>query len=1321
MSTGVMHTSADVVPVAVVSASAERFSALLELLEGIPSEPGFALILLQPLDPTEPGQSPELAGQRISLPVSEWRGDAAVEVNRLYCVPSGQHVVLEGQRLRLVPSEASSPGLRPIDRFFGSLAASRGEESVVVLLSGPGEDGCVGARQVLENGGVVFLPQASEAEHSESPLPSGDLETVLSPGEIGPALVRLLGSTSASPAEVPPLEETELAQVLQRLQGAGRHDFSRYKPSTIGRRLERRMGLMGMRSLPDYLQLLDEDPREGELLESDLLIGVTRFFRDAEAWDHLSDALTNTLLLRATADRPLRAWVAGCSSGEEAVTVAILLTEAFARAGREPNFQIFATDVSKRAIERARTGIYSAEAVAALSPRRRQRYFRSEGKEHHLVRSLRERILFSVHDLLRDPPFSHLDLVCCRNVLIYLKPEAQQRALAFFHFGLEPGGLLFLGAAESSSPPADGFETVSQHFRIHERVSSTHKEARPPSSRMRPPPPSQRSSAVPPATDPEEVTRSLLLEHFAPTAVLLDSEDRVLFEHGDTERFMGRPRGAPTQDVDALLHWELRGRVRQLLRDARATAQAVSIETELHRGEDFTLRIGALPLDERTVSGGGVLLTFLPLEARTEGDAPSVRPADDFLVRQLERELSEARLDLRTLKKDSETSQEELNASHEEVLSMNEELQSSNEELETSKEELQSVNEELLTVNAELKLKLAELEETNDDLVNLVESTRIPTIFLDREGCIKRFTPGIRSLFHVIPADLGRPLADLAPRFVDDALLEDVRRVMEELAPCEREVSTEDGTRYIRRAHPYRTRAAVMGGVVLSFIDVTSLHRAREAAQMLLTEVEHVFAHAPVGLAFIDREFRFVRINHQLALINGLPLEQHLGRSIRELFPRQATFFEDLLEEVWTTGRAKEGLTVQFTPVGEKEPRRFLSSYFPFRTENDEIIGALLSAHDITERERMRESLAQGQKMEAIGRLASGVAHDFNNVLQGVVGHTEVIAALTQDSAILQEVGEIEVGVRRAGEIVRQLVTFGSQRGDERAVIPLVATVREALQLVRASVPNSTELVIELPEEDRGISMAPSGVVQLLLNLVTNAHQAAPAHGKYEVLVRVRFDAEVDEAELSVVDRGRGMAKEVVARLFEPYFTTKGPHEGSGLGMSVVLGVVESAGGTVDVQSELGEGTRVTLRFPTVPLGAAAAASTTVPPPAGSGQRILLVDDEPAFVRSTTRLLRGQGYEVDGFTRPEDAMDRFAQAPENYAVIVTDFTMPGMSGTDLIDAARQHRPQLPALLCTGFWEASQDAPHNVKVLLKPVSVDVIARHLHAVLGDGDAH
>lgn len=1315
----------EAVPVVGVGASAGGLEALFALLEALPGEPGFALVIVQHLDPTQPSTTPELLSQKTTLRVSQLRDSQAVEAHQVYCVPPGKHALLQGDRLCLVPPDAAPGAPHPIDRFFVSLAESRGEESMVIALPGTAEDGSLGVRHVAEHGGLVLILDPEEAGPASTPqsaLHNIDSGTVLPAAEMGRALQRLL-SRAPNSAEAPlaSVDDEGLAEVLERLKRAAHFDFSLYKPSMVQRRLARRMGLMGTSSLAHYLQVWDADPEEPARLARDLLIGVTRFFRDQEAWDRLTEAVVSSLLPRATPDRPLRVWVAGCSTGEEAVTVAICLAEAFARAGREPIFQIFATDVDERAVERGRSACYEAHALHSLSPRLRQRYFRAAGEKYCLVRELRERILFSVQDLLRNPPFSRLDLISCRNVLIYFKPEAQRRAFALFHFGLNPGGLLFLGAAENPSPQGSGFESVSLQFRIHLRGKTPRKALPASTSSTRLPQSKRERSDALWDTDPAELTRSLLLEHFAPTAVLLDGQDRVLFESGDTGRFMGRPRGTPTLDLDALLHTKLRTRVRQLLAKARASAHEAKVELSLPSNDAATrrttvVRIFALPLGSRTRPPGWVLMTFVPVEDGAKRVGKGAPKEEESIVQQLERELSEVRLELRSLLKDSATSQEELKASHEEVLSMNEELQSSNEELETSKEELQSLNEELSSVNAELSLKLAELEETNDDLVNLVESTRIPTIFLDREGCIKRYTPGIRSLFHVIPGDLGRPLADLAPRFEDDTLVDDVRRVMQELTPRECEVSTEEGARYIRRAHPYRTRAAVVAGVVVSFFDITPLHTAREAAIRRLSEVEHVFAHAPVGLAFIDRQFRFARVNHQVAAINGISMQRHIGRSIRELFPDQADAFERINQEVWATGQAKESLTVEFTPAGQSSPRRYLASYFPFRSESGEIVGTLASAFDITEREQLRESLHRSQKLEAIGRLASGVAHDFNNVLQGVVSHTEVIAALSEDARVLEEVREIKMGVRRAGEVVRQLVTFGSHRGDERAVVPFSGTVREALRLVRASIPNSTGLVIELPEEDRGVNIAPSGVVQLLLNLVTNAHQAARPQSKHEVHISLRFDASSGVAELSVVDHGRGMSEDVTAHLFEPYFTTKGPHEGSGLGMSVVLGVVEGVGGTIDVQSRVGEGTRVTVRFPSVPLEEVEITAKSVPPPEGNGQRILLIDDEPAFVRSTRRLLRAQGYEVEGFTRPEDAMDRFRGAPEDFDVIVTDLTMPGMSGMDLISAVRRFRPELPALLCTGFWEASEGPPENVKVFLKPVSVDVIARHLYEVLG-----
>jgi len=1421
------------VPVVGIGASAGGLEALTTFLAGVPPSPGAAFVVIQHLDPHHPSLMAELLSKASELPARQLTEDVDVEPDVVYCLPPGGHALLDGDRLLLVEPDAPRGHRLPVDRFFASLAESRGPLAMAVILSGTGSDGTLGAQAVKEAGGVVVVQEPEEATHAgmpESVLRRGCQDAVLPAGTIAETLLRYLHHDAGSPeARTGDTGVADLEPIIEHIRQSSKHDFGLYKPSTIRRRIARRMGLTQSSSLEDYLSRLRSDPGESQRLLRDIFIGVTRFFRDPEVWQTLATEVRSSLLSEMSPGDPIRVWVPGCSTGEEALTMAMMLTEGFSALGREPEFQVFATDVDERAIEQSRTGTYPKSVVEELSDRRRERFFEMQGESYIVRRRLRERVVFSVQNLLTDPPFSRLDLITCRNVLIYLKPEAQRRALSLFHFALQPGGLLVLGSSETPSQQRHLFDSVSRRYRIY-RPTSVRPSLPPFSPSGRSAPRGLRLHRLP-STDPKETARRALLERYAPAALLIDDRDRILYEHGPTSRFLGRPSGEPTQDLHELLHDELKGRVRRALGRSRRAEEPERLSLVLQGEETF---VEVWPLEGRTTPKGWALIGFRTRPGVDESAAEEASD-DPSVVAQLEEELRETRNDLQALIEDYETSNEELKASNEEVMSMNEELQSSNEELETSKEELQSLNEELTTVNSELQEKIREFEEANDDLTNLVNSTRIPTLFLDEERRIKRFTPATAELFHLIPTDVGRPIGDLSKRFSDDQLVDDVQAVLDELTPREREVSTESGRRVVRRIHPYRTGSDRITGAVLSFVDVTSLYEAREEASERLVELEQLYQHSPVGLGFIDRDFRFVRLNQRLATINGLSVEDHLGHTVRELFPDQAERFEEIHRRVWSKGEPVEDLTIEFVPHGHAEPRRYLASYFPYRGADGSVGGTMAAIFDITEREELRESLASSrarylkllelvdgavleadddgtvlfanraarrlleaelvgaaltevlpgvaedtieellghrseeretppvlelssgrrfraharalgeggrrllhltdlsveleaterlqeqQKMEAVGRLAAGVAHDFNNLLQGLLGHAETIETITAEESVRTEARAIAHAISSASVVVGQLQGFGRQSRDEQAAIELVAAIRDALQLARATIPATTELRLSAPDEERRVRIPKADIVQLLLNLVTNAYQASGEATPVEITVRLADESQ--QIVLEVSDQGEGMSEEVQGRIFEPYFTTKAPSKGTGLGLSVVHGIVERAEGRVTVDSREGEGTTVYLWLPTVdgkPEPEPEAEEPEVRPSAeGKGERIFIVDDEGAFVRAASRILERAGFRPRGFSHPQDALDAFLEDPQAVDALVTDMTMPGMRGLSLIARMRETRPELPALLCTGNRADVTDAPADIEVLEKPIPVHEIARRLRALLETDD--
>ena len=876
-----------------LGASAGGVEALRTFFAAMPADSGLTFIVLMHSDPSHASMLPDLLGRRTAMPVEEVKDGTPLAPNHVYVVPPGKYAQLRDNVVKL--RDPPSVGLRvPIDTLFRSLAADCNERAIGIVLSGTGSEGALGLKEIRAHGGMTLAQDPTTAEHAgmpESAVATGAVDFVLPIEEMPARLLHYARHPYLKHAGPPPAEESadHLAAILTLVSARTRRNFHRYKKTTLRRRIERRMGLHHVPRLADYLVLLRRDPAEVVQLSRDLLIGVTSFFREPEAWDTLARDFLRPLLDQRQPGTALRAWAPGCATGEEAYSLAMVLHELLPPDQPDGDIQIFATDINEDALAIARAGIYPLSIAADVKPERLKRFFiKLDESAYQISKGVRESIAFAVQDLTSDPPFSKLDLVICRNLLIYLEPEAQKRIISLFHFALRQGGGLFLGTSEGINRQEELFEPVSKKWHIYRRIGppghvptvvATVAEGRPAVGFV---PPSLRRP-----TTPSDFTRQLLLENYAPAAVLVDHQHQILSLHGPTSRYLQPPSGEPTLNLAAMVHDELGTKLRAALHRAAQQIQPVvnaGIRTRRNGGEySVCLTVRPVKVPPGLVTAGGAaggaapepsvcfLVTFEdepapppPLPAPT-ADTPAGAEA---MIRHLEDELQATRENLQSTIEEVETSNEELKASNEEIMSVNEELQSTNEELETAKEELQSLNEELNTVNAQLRDKVDELEAINNDLDNLLACTDIATIFLDNNFSIKRFTPAATRLINLIPSDVGRPLSDIARTFTDDDLLVDARRVLDRLVPVEKEIraspsasgvrgpsvaedraqpTKEKGQRrkdkgqttkgneqeswYIRRILPYRTKDNRIEGVVVTFVDVTPLRQAVEQSR----------------------------------------------------------------------------------------------------------------------------------------------------------------------------------------------------------------------------------------------------------------------------------------------------------------------------------------------------------------------------------------------------------------------------------------------------------------------------------------------------------
>ena len=826
-------------PIVGIGASAGGLEALGQFLEHVPENCGMAFAVVQHLDPTQKGMLTELLQRTTTMRVVQVKDRIKVLPNCVYVIPPNKDMSLLHGTLHLLPPSAPR-GLRlPIDFFFRSLAEDQHERSVGIILSGMGSDGTLGLRAIKERGGVTLVQDPATAKYDSMPSSAvtaglGDFVAPVEelPGKLV-AYYQYLPQISMSDLPLAEKDQSALEKIVILLRAHTRHDFTMYRRSTLYRRVERRMGIHRLSKITVYVRYLQENPQELDILFKELLIGVTRFFRDPAAWRFLEKEALPKLL----ADRPsgsvLRAWVAGCSTGEEAYSLAIVFSEALKRPGpiNSISLQIYATDLDNDAIDKARLGFFPENIAADVSPERLARFFVKEENGYRVNKQIRAMVVFAPQNLIMDPPFTKLDILCCRNLLIYLTPELQKKLFPLFHYSLNPGGVLFLGSAESIGNFSHLFVPVALKERIFKRNESIilgHRLDFPavfgpsPVNRLEASLPVRRSSP-----SLQALAEQLVYARFAPPAVLVDEQGDIVFFSGRTGQYLEPAAGKANLNVMAMAREGLRYDLANALQKAQRKKEKVTVR-DIKVGVGVAARSVDLvvqALDEPKELRGMVLIVFseavIPAETGARGRSKKARVAR-APQRELERQLLRAREDVQAGREEMQSSQEELKSINEELQSTNEELQSTNEELTTSKEEMQSLNEELQTVNTELQTKLDELSGANSDMKNLLNSTDIATVFLDNDLRLRRFTLQAKTIVKFIPSDVGRPFTDLASDLIYPALVADAHEVLRTLVFSERSITTLDGRWFTVRIMPYRTMDNRIDGVVITFADITA-------------------------------------------------------------------------------------------------------------------------------------------------------------------------------------------------------------------------------------------------------------------------------------------------------------------------------------------------------------------------------------------------------------------------------------------------------------------------------------------------------------------
>lgn len=1308
-----------------IGASAGGLEALETFFDHMPTDSGTAFVVVQHLSPDFKSLMDELLSRHTQLAIHRVADGMFVEPNSIYLIPPKKEMIISGGRLLLTDKDPTQALPLPIDVFFRSLAQDAGNRAIGVILSGTGSDGSRGIRAIHEAGGLVFVQSPETAKFDGMPksaLDTGVVDYVLPPESIPAAIVRHIDRGSAAEDDALPLpavSEQGINAIFRILRDEYGIDFSHYKQSTVMRRVERRLQLNRSIDLDDYVARLRDDTAELNALYKDLLIGVTEFFRDAEAFQSLDRDVIPGLLERVSPHDELRVWIAGCGTGEEAYSIGILIDEAMARTGLARNIKIFATDVHRASLDFASAGVYDRESLAKVSPKRLERYFVGRGDQFQVSQELRKMIVFAPHNVLKDAPFTKLDLISCRNLLIYFQPLAQKKVLSLFHFGLKAGGVMLLGPSESPGELSEEFQPIDPHWKIFRK----RRDIRLPADLRLPLtpgyPPTRATAALgtghPPAPPDLDLLRvyDAMLERFVPPSLLLNPRRQLVHTFGGAGRFLTPRDGRTTNDLLDLVQKDLKlvlaGAIQRAVKDL-TTVTYGGVRIRAGNGEE-ELSVQVSPISVRDAAAPYLLVTF---ESNTlRRPAP---PTDEQLdlQRMSGEQMRSLEDELRYTKENLQATIEELETANEELQATNEELVASNEELQSTNEELHSVNEELYTVNAEHQRKIAQLTQLTNDMDNLLESIDVGTLFLDRDLCIRKFTPRITEVFRILPQDVGRRIDSFASNIECKTLLDDIGSVLATNQPSEQEVQDRLGRWYLLRILPYRVEGKV-DGVVVTLIDVCRLKQVEKDLRLM----SKVFQDAADPIIIEDLGGTIIDVNAETERAYGYTRDELIGRKITVLMPEEYMPKSINLRRRCVSSEAVRNVeTVRRDKQGREHPVLLTLSLLTDERNAPQAIASI--AKDISVQKKA-EAVAR-EAIERRDQFLAILSHELRNPLSAVLNGAYVLSGRLDDRPAVRE--PCRVIQRQAKQMARLLddlldVSRITQGRIEirREPTDLRGAIESAVEVMRPQI-EARDLALQVHLDHRPLFVFGDAarLEQIAVNLLTNAMKYTPAGGE----IRLSAMREEGRIVLRVADSGHGIAPEMLDRIFELFVQAGKPIDradgGMGVGLTLVRSLVDLHGGTIAAFSEgPGKGSEFVVQLPPGPQPDEESAATDDGPRCRAPQRILLIEDNADSRQMLRTLLEMEGFSVEDVGDGRHGLELLLH--DHFDVALVDIGLPGIDGFEIARQVRASpRGQAIRLVALTGYGRPADCEATCKAgfdehLVKPIRRDDLARIL----------